>query len=326
MRVIIDCDPGNGIPAADIDDGLAIGLALASPEVELEAITVVAGNTPRDDGVSIACTMLSRVGVDVPVYAGAVTPLVEDPYPWRSVMDARRDQPLAAELWKDVERPSTDLTPAGGDAVDQLVERISAAPGEITLFAVGPLTNVAQALGRRPELAREVKRIVIMGGAFAVPNLLQELNFGYDPEAARKVLTSGAPVTVVPFDVTRLTTLLPEHVERLAGAGTPLATYLADTCRPWVRWIQQARELAGCHLHDPLAVASILAPELVTSHRQLVDVELRGTLTRARPIGWDPGNDGHANGLRLPDLEPIDVVTDVDNDAFVEFLLSRLEA
>ncbi|MBF8193591.1 nucleoside hydrolase, partial [Nonomuraea sp. K274] len=103
MRVIIDCDPGNAIPASDVDDGLALGLALASPAVTLEAVTVVAGNTPRDVGVAVARDLLARAGAGhVPVFAGAAAPLVEDPAPWRADLDGARDTDRARELWKDV--------------------------------------------------------------------------------------------------------------------------------------------------------------------------------------------------------------------------------
>lgn len=324
MRVIIDCDPGNTIPASDVDDGLALGLALAAPGVTLEAVTVVAGNTPRDVGVAVAHDLLDRAGArDVPVFPGAAAPLVEDPAPWRADLDGRRDTQRARDLWRDV--PATPHV-VGGDpvAAAEIVRRVAASPGEIHLVAVGPLTNVALALRLRPQIATELASLTIMGGGFAVPGLLQELNFGYDPEAAHAVLTSGAPITLVPYDVTRLTTLTLADIDRLQGHG-PLAGYLADTTRPWIRWVAEARGLPGCHLHDPLAVAVLLEPGLATRRRVRVDVELRGTLTRARPIAWDAsGRVQRATGLRLPEIEPVDVLDGVDNDRLVSFLVETL--
>ncbi|MEU6714355.1 nucleoside hydrolase [Nonomuraea sp. NPDC046802] len=322
MRMIIDCDPGNSIPASDIDDGLALGLALAAPGVTLEAVTVVAGNTPRDVGVAVARDLLARAGAhDVPIFPGAAAPLVEDPAPWRADLDGRRDTEAARALWRDVV-PSSPVDGTGEpSAAVEIVRRVAASPGEIHLVAVGPLTNVAHALQLRPQLAAELASLTIMGGGFAVPDLLQELNFGYDPEAAHLVLTSGAPITLVPYDVTRLTTLTLGDIEPLAGVG-PLADYLAETTRPWIRWVSEARGLPGCHLHDPLAVAALLDPGLVTKRRTRAAVELHGTLTRGRPIAWT--RPLRATGLRIPDVEPIDVVDSVDNDRLVAFLVDTL--
>ncbi|MFC4562264.1 nucleoside hydrolase [Nocardiopsis mangrovi] len=326
MRVIIDCDPGNTIPASDIDDGLALGLALAAPSITLEAVTVVAGNTPRDVGVAVARDLLDRAGArDVPVLPGAAAPLVEDPAPWRADLDGRHDTEAARELWKGI----AAIPPADGGppvAAQEIVRRVAASPGEVHLVAVGPLTNVAHALRLRPQLAGELASLTIMGGAFAVPDMFQELNFGYDPEAAQAVLTSGAPITLVPFDVTRLTSFTLADVDSLSGAG-PLADHLAATTRPWVRWVSQARGLPGCHLHDPLAVAVLLDPGLATRRRVRVGVELRGTLTRARPIAWDPGGrTARATGLTIPDIPPIDVLDTVDNARLVACLVDTLTA
>ncbi|MEV0614247.1 nucleoside hydrolase [Nonomuraea sp. NPDC050404] len=389
MRIIVDCDPGNTVPASDVDDGLALGLALTAPGVTLEAVTVVAGNTPREVGVAVARDLLSRAGAgDVPVFPGAAVPLAEDPGPWRADLDGRRDTERARKLWQGVTTtPGVPSTPSGSPgrsgrsgtsaaspdvpgtspdvpaapgafgfpattsatggaslataalgataaalpdtdaapvAAAEIVRRVAAAPGEIHLVAVGPLTNVAHALQLRPELAQELASLTIMGGAFAVPGLLQELNFGYDPEAAHAVLTSGAPITLVPYDVTRLTSLTLADLDRLAGHG-PLADYLAETTRPWVRWVAEARRLPGCYLHDPLAVAVLLEPGLATRHRARVDVELRGTLTRARPIAWDAtGQVMRATGLSLPEIEPIEVLDGVDNDRLVAYLIDTI--
>src|SRR5918998_4582728 len=101
MRLVLDCDPGNGVPGADIDDGLALGLALRSPEVQLEAVTVVAGNVPVERGVRCALEILDAAGAtEVPVHAGASRPLIQDPAGWRAALDARRDDPRAQALWR----------------------------------------------------------------------------------------------------------------------------------------------------------------------------------------------------------------------------------
>ncbi|GAA4431667.1 nucleoside hydrolase [Georgenia halophila] len=322
-RVILDCDPGNGVPATDIDDGLALGLLLASPRVQVEAVTIVTGNTHRDVGYRVARTMLDDLGSDVPVYAGAATALVEPPAPWATRRDAARGGDDAAALWAGVDAPREydDGHDYSGPA--EIAHRVAAEPGEITLVAVGPLTNIAHAMALHPGLARDAKRIVIMGGGFDVPGFLQELNFGVDPEAARIVLASGADITLVPLDVTITTTLRLEDVDRLAATQTPLAQYLATTTAPWIRYCESAREMVGCRLHDPLAAAVLLEPDLVSTERCSVDVQLTG-LVRSRPVRWHRDGVKLATGIDLPETPEIDVVTGVDNDCLVALLLSEL--
>src|SRR4051794_14914030 len=324
MRIVIDCDPGNGVPGADIDDGLALGLAIRSPEVELVAVTVVAGNVPVGRGVECALQVLDQGGaVDVPVHRGAERPLVADPAPWRELLDARHDDPSAQVRWPGGPPPPSTRRADPTRAAQALVELVDAAPGEITVVAVGPLTNVATAMLLDPQWAAKVHRLVLMGGAFDVPNVLQELNTSYDPEATHTVLASSAPTLLVPLDVTLRTHLRLDDVARLERGGDRLAGYLAQTTRPWVA--RFGRD--GCPLHDPLALATVLDPTLVTTRRACVDIELGGSLTRGRTVAWDPSDDElPAAGLDLPVVRPVDIADGVDNDRFVGLLLDRLSA
>lgn len=328
MRAVLDCDPGNGIPGADVDDGLALGLALRSPEIELEAVTVVAGNVPVDRGVGCALEILDAADArSVPVHRGAGTPLVADPRPWRARLDVRRDDPAAQVRWRDGRpAPSTrsaDPTPAA----QALVELVDASPGEITVVAVGPLTNVATAMLLDPDWARKVQRLVVMGGSFDVPNVLQELNTSYDPEATHLVLSSVAPVLLVPLDVTLQTHLRLSEVDRLDHAGSPLASYLGSTVRPWVSWLAERFGLDGCPLHDPLAMATLIDPTLVTTRTACVDIELRGSLTRGRTVSWAPHDDWSLEAaLALPDVRPVQIADGVDDARFQALLLARLTA
>src|SRR5699024_1086199 len=140
-RIILDCDPGNGVPATDIDDGLALGLLLASPGTQVEAVTVVTGNTHRDVGYNVARTMLEDVGAEVPVYAGAAASLVEPTDPWTRRREGERTSAQAAKLWAHVPAPRDHDPKLDYSAAAEIVRRVSAEPGEITLVAVGPLTN-----------------------------------------------------------------------------------------------------------------------------------------------------------------------------------------
>ncbi len=326
MRVILDCDPGNGVAGADIDDGLAIGLAVRSPEVELDAITVVAGNVPVDRGVACALEVLDAANRPyVPVYRGAGQPLTADPRPWRAQLDRRRDDPAAQVLWRNGPPVPSGRVAAPGSAAEALVDLVDASPGEITVVAVGPLTNIATAMLIDPDWAAKVARLVVMGGAFDVPNVLQELNASYDPEAAHLVLTSVAPLLMVPLDVTLRTFLRLEDVDRLDQAGTPLATYLGQTVRPWVRWLADRFGRDGCPLHDPLALTALLRPSVITTREACAGIELRGSLTRGRTVAWDPtDHDSMSAGLDLPDVRRVQIADGVDNDDFVPFLLERL--
>jgi inosine-uridine nucleoside N-ribohydrolase len=328
MRVIIDTDPGSGVPGADIDDALAIALALRSPEVELEAITVVGGNVPVDQGVEGALAVLDAAGVSgVPVHRGAERPLVQDPAQWQERLHARRDDPAAQQLWKGISPPSGYAGAVHPTAAAQaLVERINDRPGEITVVAIGPLTNVATAMLIDPEWDRKVERLVMMTGAFDMPNVLHELNAAFDPEATHIVMNSAAPILLIPLDVTTRTFMRIADLDRLEAAGTELSGFLARTTRPWVTWLADSFGLDGCPLHDPLAMATVLDPTLVQTRTASVGVELHGTLTRGRMVAWDPADAMILQaGLQLPtSVRPVSIATDVDNPRFMSLLIERL--
>ena len=163
-----------------------------------------------------------------------------------------------------------------------------------------------------------------MGGGFGVWHRPQELNFCYDPEAARIVVTSGAKVILVPLDTTLQTALLLEDSARLAASSDPLARFLGVTCDPWIRYLEVVRKRTGCALHDPLAVAVLLDRSFVTVETACVDVELVGRLTRGRPVSWHRGSPLPSSGLTLPNVPEIEIVTGVDGAAFKAFMMSRL--
>lgn len=326
MRLVIDTDPGNGIAGSDVDDGLAIALALASPDVELLALTVVAGNVPVDRGVQGALEILEAAGAGhVPVHRGADRPLLQDPRPWRALLDTRRTDPRAQRYWEGLSVPGTTLTADPRPAAQVLVELVDRYPGEVTVLAIGPLTNVATAILLDPAWPEKVARVVWMGGAFETPDLLQELNAAYDPEATHLVLTSAAPMLVVPLDVTLQTHLHLDEVQRLEDLGTPLGSYLATTVRPWVTWLADRFGRDGCPLHDPLALAALLDPEVVGTRRRSADIELTGQLTRGRTVAWDGTNDELLQVVvPLHEARPVDIAETVDNERFMSLLLGRL--
>lgn len=326
MRLVIDCDPGNGVAGSDVDDGLALALALASPEIELIAVTVVAGNVPVDRGVQGALEILEAAGAGhIPVHRGAERPLLQNPRPWRELLDTRRTDPGAQDLWAGMTLAPATLAAHPTPAPQALLAAVDAAPGEVTILAIGPLTNVATAMLLDRDFEHKVKQIVWMGGAFELPDLLQELNAAYDPEATHVVLASAAPTIVIPLDVTLQTHLHLDELDRLDAVGTPLSHYLAQTVRPWVTWLADRFGRDGCPLHDPLALAVLLDRDVVTTRLRQADVELTGRLTRGRTVAWDATNDELLQVVvPVHEARPVEIAHAVDNDRFMALLMDRL--
>lgn len=318
-RLIIDCDPGNGITGANVDDGLAIALALAAPEISLELITTVAGNTPSHVGYSVVKDLMERIGNPIAVVKGADAALCEPTEAWREALDQRVHNNQLAHLWRGVRQPQSFTAPAL-EAADAMGQLICANPGEFTLVAIGPLTNVALALERYPEMADAVQEIAIMGGVFALDDFIKDTNFGIDPEAAHKVLTSGANITLVPMDVTSQTLMTHQDLNRIALIDTPLARFVTETLRPWIDYSIQTRHLPGCWIHDALVVAWLLNQRVSTAADYFVDVELREGMTRGKswrfrpPLRVDVGINAPQGGL-------VHVLQSVDN----QLLLAMLE-
>jgi purine nucleosidase len=308
-RVVLDTDLAMGAPGSDIDDGFALALAVAEPSLELELVTTTHGNTDVVTATRLSRELLVLLGrPDVPVVRGAGGPL--DPR-------LRRDDRDAA--------PPPD--PAGaGHAASELVARILAAPGEVTLVAVGPLTNVALALLLEPRLAEAVREIVVMGGVYLettnVASMPGEFNFWSDPDAAEVVLRSGAPLRLVGLDVTRRVRLSRADASRLASEDAAFARLAGEATDAWITYQERTKpgeelEHGSCALHDPLAVAAVSHPELVTWQDAHVAVETVGRVTRGVAV---------ADLLQWQDApEPnCRIGVAVDADAFRELFLQRI--
>ena len=311
-KVIVDCDPGNGIPGSDVDDGLAIALLAGRPDVDVLGITVVAGNTAVEDGYASAHQICESIGLDVPIVSGAWRALLEDPQVWvrrRSRADA---EDMVARFWDGVAPPSPRTAPVADDAAGFIVEQAHRHAGELVIVAVGPLTNLAMALQREARLPELVRKVYIMGGSFDVRTHPQELNFAVDPDAAQMVVRSGLPIVLVPLDVTLQTVLV--EPDMYGWGDSAAADYLRSTTAPWIKFVQQHRRQVGCPLHDPLAAAMLVDPDVGTVKQWCVDVETVGAITRARPVAWPVTGAKLGEGLRLPDVTPIEVMETVDND------------
>lgn len=289
-KIILDTDPGVGIPGTDADDPIALLLALADPRLELLAVTTVFGNCPPGLGARGAAAVLRAAGrADVPVAAGMGTRLDGRlPAPLVEAYAGDRGRPGAIEL------PPLDDATTGGHAVDLIAETVRAHPGEVTIVAVGPQTNVAMALLKEPALARELHSIVFMGGALGLQptygrgNItpVAECNIWFDPQAADLVLRSGVDLTMVSLDVTNPATglvLSEDTIRRLDRSASPAQAMFADVCAtyldaPMFDWAD------GCVLYDPLAVAVAADPATGTFEDLAVGVETAPGLSTGQTV------------------------------------------
>jgi pyrimidine-specific ribonucleoside hydrolase len=302
--LVIDCDPG-------VDDAIAILLALASPEVELLALTTVAGNLPLETTTRNALRVLALAGrEDVPVAAGASRPLV-----------VRRDRDAAVVHGSDglggarVAESSAAVVPM--HAVDLLAEILERSEQPVLLAPVGPLTNVALLAALRPELLPNVGRVAIMGGGDGLGNVTPaaEFNIWFDPEAAARTFDSGLDITMVGLNATRAAMLFDPDVDRIRETG-PIGAVAASMLDHYLAWQEKLYGLRGVSVHDALAVATLVRPELVTTVDALVAVD-----TTAGPARGMTLVDRHRWDGQEPNAK---VALDTDRDAFVEFLCERL--
>jgi len=274
-RVIFDTDIGT-----DVDDILALAFLLGSPEIELAAITTVYGDVALR--ARMVHKMLQLRGVDsISVHTGVGKPLLGlDPVYWpgHEGVGLRSD---------DDDLPA----PSASHAVDFLIGHVLANAGEITLLAVGPLTNVATAIIREPRFAAALKRLVIMGGRIDVSDTTSgpaEHNIKCDPEAAHVVFASGAQIELVPLDVTLRALIRRDGVEALRRKGTPYHGALADQVARYPGFVARG---GSTFLHDPLAAMAIIKPKLLGWAPYHLGIELTGMLTRAMTVARIPDDD-----------------------------------
>ena len=301
---ILDCDPGH-------DDALALLLAAAAPQLDLRAITTVAGNGTIEHVTLNARRVCTLAGIgDVPLAAGAARPL-------RRALDVAADVHGASALdGPPLPEPGValDERPA-----DELIATVAAGAAEpVTLIATGPLTNVAVLLERHPQVAGRLREIVVMGGSTERGNRTPygEFNIWADPEAADAVLSSGIPVTMVGLNLTHQALATPDVVARLAGLGTALGR----TAAAWMTWFgdryQRIWGLPGPPVHDACAVALVVDRSLVRLTETFVAVETRGEWTRGATVV-----DLHDRLGREPNAH---VALDLDVERFWELMIGAI--
>lgn len=292
-RIVIDCDPG-------LDDAIAILLALASPELALEAVTTVAGNAPLVDTTANALRVLEFAGrADIPVAAGAERPWV-------------REAAAAPRTHGESGLGGAQLPPAAGRPDPRHAIDLIAEVGErtLTLVAVGPLTNVATLIVRHPQAAARLRGIVLMGGSIGLGNTTPaaEFNIWADPEAAQRVFTSGLDVTMVGLDVTHRALVTPADAADLRGCGRA-GGLIADMIGFYG---QSHTDMAGSPIHDAVAVAHLIDPDMLELAPARVQVD-RGELCRGRTVVDLRGRSGPPTCRVATGIRP----------GFADFLIER---
>lgn len=303
-KVIIDCDPG-------IDDSLAIMLALNSEELDVLGITIVSGNVHGEKGAKNALKILKKINrLDVNVYIGEVNPIKRELI---TAEDTHGEDGLGETFLEEV----IEVSYKEG-AVDFIIESLKK-EDDISIIALGPLTNIAMAIEREKEAMKNLKELVLMGGSFKSHgncSQVAEFNFWVDPHGAEKVFNElEKSITMVGLDVTRDIVLTPNYIEMIKQFNEPLGDLIVDITRFYVdfHWMQE--RTLGCVINDPLAVAYFIDRSLCTGEEYYVDI-----VTEGKAIGMslvDEGNFYRKNPNCL-------VLREVDSKKFMRMFLSRL--
>lgn len=296
------------------DDAVALVMALRHPDIDVIGIGVVAGNVPLDMAVQNALYTRELCDrVDVPVHAGEAAPL--------AIRLETAQNVHGGDGMGDIGLPLRGRAPDAGDAVDELLRASHEYAGELTLVTLGPLTNLARAIERDPELPDRLSRTVAMGAvADHVGNItpVAEFNMWADPHAVDVVLRSGLHIEFVGWDISRhFAVVEPEFAEELRALGTPLAEFCIDIQRIVAEFCATETKLAGFDLPDPIAMAYAIDPAIGTEVRRLhLTVETESELTRGMVV---------MDLLGLTHADPnASVVTQADRPRFIEMLRSAL--
>lgn len=305
-KIILDVDPGH-------DDALAMLIAAAAPELEVKAVTVVAGNQTLDKTLANALKVFTIAGItNIPVAAGVGKPLI-------------RDQITAPHVHGETgldgpDLPEPSIAPHPLHAVDLIIKTLLEDPGKITLVPVGPLTNIAVAMLKEPAIKDKIERIVLMGGSSVEGNITPaaEFNIFVDPEAARVVFRSGVPITMVGLDVTHKAIVTSEDSRRVRAMGGQVARVVSEFMDFYAQFHKKVYGIDGSHMHDPVAVAEVIRPGLVKTKKMFVDVDCSGGICYGRTVCDVWGVTGRAPN--------VDVGLDLDLDAFREIMFRGLQA
>ncbi len=298
-RVILDTDIGT-----DVDDCLALALLVGSSELKLDAVTCVYGDTTLRSRMVMKLLQLRGLA-NVPVYAGAKQPLVSG----REIYWEGHEGQGLLDATDDTFQPQPEF------AVDFIVQHVMSNPGVIHLIAIGPLTNIALAFQKEPRLARNLAHLTIMGAVVGSIERLDlpfaEHNIVCDPEAAKIVFASGAPITLVPLDITTQVKVTRDGLERIQQVGTAFHDAVADQLARYPRF----QAFGHTSLHDPLAVAVVIDPTLVKLEPVTMTVEVSGQTVPGLTLMRPPA---------VSETTTIRLATRVDIPRFEAFFVDRV--
>lgn len=306
-KIIIDTDPGQ-------DDAVAILVALASPEdIDVLGITCVAGNVPLDlttRNARIVCELAGKP--EVRVFAGCDRPLGRD------LVTAEHVHGKTGLDGPDLPEPTMAM--ADGHAVDFIIDSLrDHAPGTVTLCPLGPLTNIATALQKAPDIARRIAKIVLMGGGyFEGGNITPaaEFNIYVDPEAADIVFKCGAPIVVMPLDVTHKALVTKDRNDAFRDIGSPVGLAVAQMTEFFERFDKEKYGSDGAPLHDPCVIAYLIQPDLFQGRHINVEIETHSELTMGMTVAdWWGVTDRAPNATFM---------NGIDADGFFDLLTARL--
>src|SRR5579859_1856491 len=271
-KIILDCDPGH-------DDAIAILLAAHHPEIELLAITTVAGNQSVEKTTRNALKVCSLANIrDIPIAKGMDRPLIR---PAKHAPDIHGESGMDGP---HIPEPTIEL--ARQRAVDLLIDLLMNSNGDITLVPTGPLTNIAVAIRQQPAIVPKIKAISLMGGAIGLGNVTPaaEFNIHTDPEAAAIVFACGRPITMVPLEVTHQALATEDVTTRLRTAQRPVATFAADLLVFFADTYRTVFGFPAPPVHDPCAVAAVVDPTILRAHAMHVAIETTGSWTTGRTV------------------------------------------
>lgn len=302
IPVILDGDPGH-------DDAIAWMLANASPLLDIRAVTSVCGNQTVEKTTYNAARVMTLIGLNAPLAMGRVKPLVADAMVAPTVHgNTGLDGPAL---------PEPDRKPVEQDACALMAEVLEASEESVVLVPTGPLTNVAALLLLYPHLKPKIRAIYLMGGGIQYGNWTPaaEFNILVDPEAADVVFQSGIPITMAGLDVTERALVFPEDFERIRAVGNSVARVVAD----WLDFFYDFHRKIGydgAPVHDAVAVAALIKPEIMTMKNMYVAIETTGDYCRGTTVG-DP-----LGILQRP--ANVRVILDIDRKAFVDLLVTAV--
>lgn len=305
QRIILDCDPGH-------DDAIAILLARGCPDVELLAITTVAGNQSLDKTTLNARRICTVANIyDVPIYAGCDRPLMR---PLMVAADIHGVSGLDGPKWEE-----PDVKTADEHAVDYLVRTLMRSDGDITLVPTGPLTNIAMAVRREPRIVKYVREIVLMGGAYTRGNVTPaaEFNMRVDPEAAAIVFEAGWPLTMVGLDATHQATVPQRVLDEIGAMETNLSHVVVEMLQFFRDRYRQVEGFEDPPIHDPCAVARVACPDIVNVKDAFVVVETHGEWTAGMTVTDFRDQLGQPKNAR--------VATRVDSDALWRLMIEAIK-